>query len=389
MSIEWMGEDRGEDAQPDRASRSGSAGDRAVSQLRGGLVRPRGRSLSQRRLRRCRRRLERGLPVLAAPNALQLLTYAKALLALDRAEAAVEALDRHAPVPAAPSLRAVRGEAYRRLGRLAEARVEFDAALAAEPGEVTAGQGLVRMLSAQNAWRGAAGRHRRHCGARSPEHGPAGRPVARAHAAGSGRGLPSAGRLRSCRESAGDPHGPRACGFGRLQRRPRRRVDVAAAQQPVRPAAPSPRWAASRSRIWRTRRARPCWPCSTPFARRWRTISRTRSAPRRAELLPGPWCLDRRTGRLATTTPKRPWPESTMSPRRRRSWAKARWAATWSSRMWLPNRGRRASGAAHPAAARPASVLFPGYLPHRTLPTGRPGQRISIAFIVGGRDDPA
>ena len=34
-------------------------------------------------------------------------------------------------------------------------------------------------------------------------------------------------------------------------------------------------------------------------------------------------------------------------------------------------------------------VLFPGYLPHRTLPARKPGQRISIAFNVVSDDEPA
>jgi hypothetical protein len=89
---------------------------------------------------------------LGPPTAPQLRTYAKALIALGRAGDALAAVDRHAPAPAGPRLRAMRGEALRLMGRLAEARVEFESALAVEPREVTAGQGLSLMLTAQGAW---------------------------------------------------------------------------------------------------------------------------------------------------------------------------------------------------------------------------------------------
>jgi len=89
---------------------------------------------------------------LAPPTVGQLRIYIGALIALDRPGEALDALERHAPATMGPRLRALRGEAFRLLGRLAEARIEFDAALAALPREVAAGRGLSKMLTAQGAW---------------------------------------------------------------------------------------------------------------------------------------------------------------------------------------------------------------------------------------------
>lgn len=76
--------------------------------------------------------------------------YANALIALDRAGEALGAIAR--VVPLSPGLRAVRGEALHRLGRSAEARLDFEAALSADPSNVAAASGMVGLLAAAGAW---------------------------------------------------------------------------------------------------------------------------------------------------------------------------------------------------------------------------------------------
>lgn len=333
---------------------------------------------------------------LGAPTGPQLCAYAKALIALGRAEEALEALGRHAPKPAGPRLRAVRGEAFRRLDRLAEARVEFDAALAADPREVTAGRGLSLMLTDQGAWRDlldvVAGIEAHGLLSMSLQVAKA-RALRRLGRHAEARALmdfDQVGRMGMIAvpdgfDSLADFNAALVSELAsplhsRLSDRPRLRLvggtqieDLAASDGP----ALRVLFAAIRSAVEDYFGDGQGAPGS----------GMARHAPSQAELIP--WALvlgpDDFQARHYHVEAAVAGVYYVASP------AESLAEAGVDGALVIPDAPDEQEGAEslvrHIKPQPGRLVLFPGYLPHRTLPTRKPGQRISIAFnVVSGED---
>jgi len=335
---------------------------------------------------------------LGSPTGHQLCTYAKALIALGRPRDAIEAVERHAREPADPGLHAVRGEIFRQLERFADARAEFDKALAADPGEVTAGRGLALMLAKQGAWQAlleviagieanspssmalrvakaqALSRLGRHAEARTLLDFDR---VGRVQTIPVPDGFDSLANFNAA--LVAELASPQ---YNRLSDRPRLRLvggtqieDLAASEGP-----------ALQSLFGAIRTAVEHYFVDAPVTSGPWT---GRSAPRRATL--APWAL-------------------VLGPddfQARHYHVEAAVAGVYyvaapagvlkdgevGGALVIPDLPADLEGAdnlVRHIQPRPGRlVLFPGYLPHHTLPTRRPGQRISIAFNVVSDDGPA
>ncbi len=331
---------------------------------------------------------DRGL-ALAPPTSPQVRLYAKALIALDRSDDALAVLDRHAPKLAGLRLRALRGEAFRKLNRFAEARAEFDAVLAADPAEVVAGRGLSLMLTDQAAWRDlldvveriearaalsmtlqvakarALMRLGRHAEARALQDFD---PVGRVRTIATPQGFDSLPAFNAAliAELASPLH-------SRLSDRPRLRLvggtqieDMADSDGPALQAL----FAAIRSAVEDYFVGAP-------------------DAPRRAELVP--WALvlgpDDFQARHYHVEAAVAGVYYVAAP------AEVLDEAEVDGALVIPDvvsELEGGEGLVRHIQPRPGRlVLFPGYLPHRTLPTRKPGQRISIAFNVVSRESQA
>jgi len=326
---------------------------------------------------------------LAPPTGRQLAAYAKALIASGRFEDALGALERFAPSPPGPPLRALRGEALRRLERLAEARADFDAALEADPRDVTAGRGLSLMLTDQGAWQDlldvVAGLEAHGALSMTLQLGKA-RALRRLGRRAETRALfdfDRVGRVRTIETPEGFAS---LSGFNaqlvaelesplhsRLSDRPRLRLvggaqieDLAASEGPALRAL----FAAVRAAVDRY-------------------FDDGRSAPKRASLVP--WALvlgpDDFQARHYHVEAALAGVYYVAAP------AEILVEGCVRGALVIPDSPADLEGGDSPVRhiqPQPGRlVLFPGYLPHRTLPTGKPGQRISIAFNVVSSDQPA